>query len=230
MSGRHSHPGNGAPEATPSDGIPLTLGVGASRGCPPAELLALVDASLAEAGLARSQVRAVTSAEIKADEPAVLALAATLGVPARFLAGDALAAVTVPTPSAVVAAAVGTPSVAEASALIVSGDGDARRGRLLLTKRRSAHATCAIAAPAAVVDGRPVARRIVTATDDCRGCGGCIGTCPEHALVPVGARRGDGSFAVDGGIPLLTLADRCTGCGECLEICPVDAFIEVSLP
>lgn len=50
------------------------------------------------------------------------------------------------------AAAVGTPSVAEASALIGAGDGDAQRGRLLLTKRRSAHATCAIAAPAPVAD------------------------------------------------------------------------------
>ncbi|MGX6450265.1 4Fe-4S dicluster domain-containing protein, partial [Patulibacter sp. S7RM1-6] len=62
------------------------------------------------------------------------------------------------------------------------------------------------------------------------GCGGCVRTCPEHALVPVGAARPDGTFAAAGGVPLLTLADRCTGCGECLEICPVDAFIEVALP
>jgi cobalt-precorrin 5A hydrolase/cobalt-precorrin 5A hydrolase/precorrin-3B C17-methyltransferase len=209
----------------------VVLGVGASRGCPPAELAGLVDAALAEAGLVRADVAAVASADIKADEPAVLQLAAALGVPARFLPADALKAVTVPTPSAVVAAHVGTPSVSEAAALIVAAD-DPTRARLLVTKRRSARATCAIAAPAG--DAPP--RRIVTATDDCRGCGGCVRTCPEHALVPVGATRADGTFSAAGvtgaagGIPLLTLADRCTGCGECLEICPVDAFIEVLLP
>jgi ferredoxin len=240
----------------------VVVGVGASRGCPPDELAALVDAALAEAGLTRSDVAAVASADVKADEPAVLALAGALGVPARFLPAAELRTVTVPTPSAVVAAHVGTPSVSEAAALLVAaawapGDGEdgapadrtpadrtaggppdpaglaaapaGARARLLVTKRRSARATCAIAAPA--VDAAP--RRIVTATDDCRGCGGCVRTCPEHALIPVGATRADGTFAADvtaGGIPLLTLADRCTGCGECLEICPVDAFIEVLLP
>jgi cobalt-precorrin 5A hydrolase/cobalt-precorrin 5A hydrolase/precorrin-3B C17-methyltransferase len=257
----------------------VVLGVGASRGCPSAELAELVDAALTEAGLERADVAAVASADIKADEPAILELAAALGVPARFLPAEVLKAVTVPTPSAVVAAHVGTPSVSEAAALIVAAEGGAvraapappadhtgsdappageadadaspageadpgasshddaphhdaaSRARLLVTKRRSARATCAIAAP--THDAPP--RRIVTATDDCRGCGGCVRTCPEHALVPVGAPRADGTFATAlaggvGGVPLLTLADRCTGCGECLEICPVDAFIEVLLP
>lgn len=265
------------PGSVPARGV--VVGVGASRDCPPAELAALVDAALAEAGLRRGDVAAVASADVKADEPAVLQLAAALGVPARFLPADVLRTVTVPTPSAVVAAHVGTPSVSEAAALLVAAEvgvaavaaspdttvaaaadadaadaanaamgdiGRARvdagtsagpapdptRARLLVTKRRSARATCAIATPAV---GAPP-RRIVTATDDCRGCGGCVRTCPEHALVPVGATRADGTFAagaaggVAGGIPLLTLADRCTGCGECLEICPVDAFIEVLLP
>jgi cobalt-precorrin 5A hydrolase/cobalt-precorrin 5A hydrolase/precorrin-3B C17-methyltransferase len=198
---------------------PVVLGVGASRGCPPAELAALVDAALTEADRTRADVVALASADVKADERAVLELAAALEVPTRFLSVDVLRTVTVPTPSAVVAAHVGTPSVAEAAALIAAGElGDRGRSRLLVTKRRSARATCAIAAPP-VADAAP--RRVVTATDDCRGCGGCISTCPEHALVPVGAA---------GGIPILTLVDRCTGCGECLEVCPVDAFIEVALP
>lgn len=221
------------PSDIPATGGPrsVVLGVGASRGCPPDELATLADAALAEAGRARADVLAVASAEIKADEPAVLALATALGVPARFLPGDVLAAVAVPTPSAVVAAAVGTPSVAEASALLVAGADDPGAARLLVTKRRTAHATCAVATAAPAASPR----RIVTATNDCRGCGGCVRTCPEHALVPVGAPRADGTFAVaaagaSGGVPLLTLADRCTGCGECLEICPVDAFIEVALP
>jgi hypothetical protein len=100
----------------------VVLGVGASRGCPPAELAALADAVLAEAGLARAAVVAVASVDVKADEPAILALAAGLGVPARFLPAPALAVVDVPTPSAVVASLVGTPSVAEAAALLVAAE------------------------------------------------------------------------------------------------------------
>lgn len=149
------------------DAAHLVVGVGASRGCPAEELSGLVDACLAETGLSREAVVAVASADVKSDEPAILALAAALGVPARFVPAPALAAVAVPTPSPVVARHVGTPSVAEAAALLVAGDQHAAAGpdapaaaapehrppspapvtapRLVVQKRRSAHATCAIA-------------------------------------------------------------------------------------
>jgi cobalt-precorrin 5A hydrolase len=116
----------------------IAVGVGASRGCPERELEDLVAAALDEAGLAWRDVDVVASAEVKADEPAVLALAARRRY---FFAADALARVPVPTPSAVVAAYVGTPSVAEASALLACGEG----AELLVAKRRSAHATVAVA-------------------------------------------------------------------------------------
>jgi electron transport complex protein RnfB len=58
---------------------------------------------------------------------------------------------------------------------------------------------------------------VYAATDDCKGCGACLKTCPERALRP--------SPAWFDGPPLLTLIDLCTGCGECLEICPADAFV-----
>jgi precorrin-8X/cobalt-precorrin-8 methylmutase len=123
----------------------VVVGVGASRGCPEAELLALVDAALADVGLQRSDVRALASATVKADEPAIAATAATLGVPVLYGPAADLASVVVPTPSAVVAAAVGTPSVAEAAALLTAGTGDPQAARLLAPKRRSAQATCALA-------------------------------------------------------------------------------------
>jgi len=50
----------------------------------------------------------------------------------------------------------------------------------------------------------------------CQGCGGCLLTCPEHAIRPVHARAA--------APPLTVLAGRCTGCGECVEICPADAI------
>jgi NAD-dependent dihydropyrimidine dehydrogenase PreA subunit len=56
---------------------------------------------------------------------------------------------------------------------------------------------------------------IPVVTAECRGCGACLLTCPEHAIRPGGTG------------PLVVLRDRCTGCGECVEICPADA-IEVT--
>ncbi|MDX6684444.1 MAG: cobalt-precorrin hydrolase / cobalt-factor methyltransferase / precorrin-3B [Baekduia sp.] len=191
----------------------IAVGVGASRGCPAAELAALVDAALTGAGLASGEVAVLASADLKADEPAVLALAAQRGWPLRTFAAAELAAVAVPTPSATVARHTGTPSVAEAAALLAAAPAE-----LLVLKRRSAHATCAVAARRAGDTGL-----VYAATTDCKGCGACLKTCPERALRPAPP-----GFVAAGGPPLLTLVDRCTGCGECLEICPADAFVALT--
>jgi cobalt-precorrin 5A hydrolase len=118
----------------------IAVGVGASRGCPPAELGALVADALRTAGVAPRDVGVLASADLKADEPAVVALASARGWRLATFPADALAAVTVPTPSATVARHVGTPSVAEASALLAAAPAE-----LLVAKQRSRHATCAIA-------------------------------------------------------------------------------------
>jgi cobalamin biosynthesis protein CbiG len=114
----------------------FVVGVGCSLGCSAEELAALADAALD--GLDGTVV-AVASVDRRAQEPAVTALAHRFGVPLLTYPAPALAEVDVPTPSAAVAAHVGTPSVAEAAALL------ATRGRLVVPKRRSPHGTCAIA-------------------------------------------------------------------------------------
>jgi len=116
----------------------VVVGVGCSLGCPPAELRALVDAAVAAAP---GDVAAIATVDRREGEPCVAELAATRGVPLRTHGAGALAAVDVPTPSAVVARHVGTRSVAEAAALLSAGRG----ARLVVAKRRSPHATCAIA-------------------------------------------------------------------------------------
>jgi cobalt-precorrin 5A hydrolase/precorrin-3B C17-methyltransferase len=122
----------------------LAIGVGAERGVSVDEVAALARATLAEAGLAGQAVACVASLDLKAGEPAILALANSFGVPAQFFDAVTLAkeGARIPNPSEHVRAATGTPSVAEAAALAAAGPD----GRLIVAKRKSAHATCAIAA------------------------------------------------------------------------------------
>jgi cobalamin biosynthesis protein CbiG len=141
--GRREAPTAGAAQAaspwrgTAGDGAAgVVVGVGCSLGCPSAELAALVGAALAGVD---GTVVALATVDRREHEPCVTALVARYGVPLRTYAAEELAAVAVPTPSAVVQAHVGTPSVAEASALLAGG------GELIVPKRRSPHATCAIA-------------------------------------------------------------------------------------
>jgi cobalt-precorrin 5A hydrolase/cobalt-precorrin 5A hydrolase/precorrin-3B C17-methyltransferase len=121
---------------TPRGEARLVVGAGCSLGCPPDELAELVDAALARLD---GTVVAVASVDRRRTEPCVTALAARFGVPLRTYAATALRRVAVPTPSPAVHAHVGTPSVAEAAAILAAGGG------LVVPKRRSPHATCAIA-------------------------------------------------------------------------------------
>jgi cobalt-precorrin 5A hydrolase/precorrin-3B C17-methyltransferase len=127
----------------------LVVGVGASAGAPVEEVAVLVDRALTGAGLAHASVGEVATIDIKAEEPAIVAL----GLPMRLYRAAELRAVPVPTPSVVVEDAVGTPSVAEAAALLAAGPD----GELLVTKQVSAHATVAVARRA-----RPRGRLMIT--------------------------------------------------------------------
>ncbi len=115
----------------------LVVGVGCSLGAPPGELAALMGMALADAGLSADSVAEVATIDRRRHEPALLALA----LPLRTFPAQQLAAVGVPNPSAVVAAAVGTASVAEAAALLAAGTG----AELVVAKRASATATVAVA-------------------------------------------------------------------------------------
>ncbi|MFF9239540.1 precorrin-3B C(17)-methyltransferase [Streptomyces sp. NPDC014801] len=122
----------------------LVVGVGASKGAPVDEVLALVEGALAEAGLSVRSLAELATVDAKAGEPGIVGAAERLGVPLVTYPAGELAAVEVPNPSDAPLAAVGTPSVAEAAAL-------ARGGELLVPKRKSeradgspAMATCAV--------------------------------------------------------------------------------------
>jgi cobalt-precorrin 5A hydrolase/precorrin-3B C17-methyltransferase len=134
----------------------VALGVGCARNCPAGELRALVEGVLAEAGLVPEAVAAVSTLDLKADEAAVLALAAHLGAPLRLFAAAELEAEAgrLETPSDVVFAEVGCHGVAEGAALAQGGP----EAVLRIPKRKTANATCALAlspGPLATLRGRP---------------------------------------------------------------------------
>jgi cobalt-precorrin 5A hydrolase/precorrin-3B C17-methyltransferase len=120
-----------------------TLGVGASRGCPVAEMAALVDLGLKEAGVAVAAIRDIASVDLKADEAAMNALSATLGLRLSLYSPARLEEETprLSNPSNVVFEEVGCHGVAEAAALASAGPDS----QLLLPKIRDAHATMALA-------------------------------------------------------------------------------------
>ena len=134
----------------------LALGVGTERDAPAEELQDLALRALAEAGLAPESVAAVVSLDLKSDEPAVLALAHHLGVPARFFTAPRLEAETprLANPSEVVFREVGCHGVAEGAALAAAG----ADGSLIVPKRKSVRCTVAIARAAAPVDARAIGR------------------------------------------------------------------------
>ncbi|HSK99801.1 MAG TPA: precorrin-3B C(17)-methyltransferase [Rubrobacteraceae bacterium] len=115
----------------------LAIGVGCSRGVEAEEILVLIERSLEEAALSKGSVAYLASVEAKSDEPGLLAAAESLGVPLRFYPAEKLSTIGVPNPSDVVRSTVGTPSVAEASALADGAD-------LLVEKKKSAMATVAV--------------------------------------------------------------------------------------
>ncbi|NEX19982.1 cobalamin biosynthesis protein [Thiorhodococcus mannitoliphagus] len=109
--------------------IPVCIGVGCQRGTALSTLEDAVDAILAELGPV--EVRCIVSHQRKAEEPALLALARKRGWVLQCFPSEQLAAVAVPNPCARVGVEVGTPSVAEAAALLAAGSSE-----LLVEKRR----------------------------------------------------------------------------------------------
>ena len=119
----------------------LVLGVGCESGVERGEVETAVDRALAAAGLSPLSVAVVATLDRKTEETGLVAAAAARGWPLRGFAAEALRTQGVPTPSAVVEAAVGTPSVAEAAALLGAGEG----GRLAAAKQVCGRVTVAVA-------------------------------------------------------------------------------------
>jgi cobalt-precorrin 5A hydrolase/precorrin-3B C17-methyltransferase len=125
----------------------VMLGVGCARGCPADEVIDLVMQELARADINAAAIAGIFSVDLKADEPALHALAAMLAVPLRVFGREVLAAQAprLHNPSDAVLDEIGIPGVAEAAALAAAGD----EAVLIHPKVKSGQATMALAlAPA----------------------------------------------------------------------------------
>jgi cobalt-precorrin 5A hydrolase/precorrin-3B C17-methyltransferase len=131
----------------------LVAGIGAERGVAAAEIIALITETLSTRNLAPASLAALATLDLKSDEAAFHTAAEHFGVPLRLFTAAELSAerARLQHPSAIVEAETGTPGVAEAAAL--------KAGTLLVPKRKSRRATCAIGRAPAPIDagtfGRP---------------------------------------------------------------------------
>jgi cobalt-precorrin 5A hydrolase / precorrin-3B C17-methyltransferase len=175
----------------------LALGIGCERGCSPQEISDLVRSTLAAEGLSPQAVAIVVSIELKLAEPAIHALAAELGVPARFFPAPRLLAETPRLSERSEAAfrATGCWGVAEGAALAAAGSD----GVLVIPKRKSRRATCAIARGAQPIAGEEIGR-------------------PRGRLAVIGIGPGDPSWRTPEANAALAQATDIVGYGLYLDL------------
>lgn len=111
----------------------IALGLGCDRGTPAATIAQAVAEALAAGDCVLTDVAAVASIDLKADEIGLSEVAAQHGWTIRFFCAAELAAVDVPNPSATVRKYTGTPSVSEAAALLAA---NADQRHLLIEKHK----------------------------------------------------------------------------------------------
>jgi cobalt-precorrin 5A hydrolase/precorrin-3B C17-methyltransferase len=124
----------------------MGLGVGCERGVDDDEIIDLVTRTLRAENLSPLSLSGIYSLDLKSDEAAIHAAAAHFQIPARFFDLATLQAEVdrLANPSEIVKAVVGVAGVAEAAAL-------AAGGRLIVEKKKSRRATCALSRAPCVI-------------------------------------------------------------------------------
>lgn len=117
----------------------LVVGMGCHKGTPAAEILGFIKDTFKKERLSLASLKALATIEVKKDEPGLKEAAARLGVEFIWFTKEELQDVKVPNPSQQLVRLVGVVSVSEAAALKGGGV------ELILTKRKGANATLAVA-------------------------------------------------------------------------------------
>lgn len=125
----------------------LVVGLGCQRGCDVHTLRGLFDAALAEGGIERRRITALASIDLKQDEPGLLALATMLDLPLQCFSAAQLTAFEdrLSHKSEVAFAHTGCYGIAESAALALAEHLTGGPARLLITRKKTAQATFALA-------------------------------------------------------------------------------------
>lgn len=125
----------------------LVVGLGCQRGCDVRTLLGLLDSALAEGGIERQRITALASIDRKQAEPGLLALAQLLNLPLQCFSAAQLAGYEhqLSHKSAVAFAHTGCYGIAESAALALAEQLAHGPARLLITRKKTAQATFALA-------------------------------------------------------------------------------------
>lgn len=111
----------------------IALGLGCDRNTPLTTVTRAIHEALALCNASMTDVQAVASIDLKADEPAMQQLAEQQGWEIHFYPAQELAKVNVPNPSETVRKHTGTPSVSEAAALLAA---NTDKTHLIIEKHR----------------------------------------------------------------------------------------------
>ena len=125
----------------------LVIGLGCRQGCSAAELLSLIEDSLAQAGIALSAVCAFASIDLKRQEPGLLQLAAQLKLGFEVFNAEQLApyASQLSHRSNIAFEKTGCSGIAESAALALAEQLAGAPATLLITRQKSPGATFALA-------------------------------------------------------------------------------------
>ena len=118
----------------------FALGIGCRRGIAGADLKAEVGNILQSHGYSWNDINLIASAELKKDEPGLLALAEELGTPVKFFSGEELNSIQVNGVSHAAQEHLGINSVSEAAAMLAAGNG----AKLIFGKTASGNVTAAL--------------------------------------------------------------------------------------
>lgn len=125
----------------------LVVGLGCQRGCDVQTLLALFETALAEGGIERHRIAALASIDRKQHEPGLVALAEMLKLPLECFSAEQLAAFEhrLSHKSAIAFAHTGCYGIAESAALALAEQLANCPASLLITRKKTAKATFALA-------------------------------------------------------------------------------------
>ncbi len=121
----------------------IVAGLGCRKGSTREELLSALEAACTEAGISRESITALATGDIKREEPGILQLAETLGLPLHIVTDDALmnAEPRTKTVSRHSLAKTLSSSLSEAAALAAAGE----TSEIIVPRLISQGATCALA-------------------------------------------------------------------------------------